>query len=140
MFLLDTNVVSELRKAKSGKANASVIAWASGVPKGSMYLSAITVLELELGIQQVERRDPNSGGILRAWLCNQVIPEFQQRIFPVDLAVAQRCAALHVPITRSERDALVAATALVHRMTVVTRDVSDFAPTGVPLLNPWSSP
>ena len=139
MFLLDTNVVSELRKAKSGKANTNVTAWASNVPYGSLYISAITVLELEMGVLQVERRDSAQGGILRLWLDKHVIPAFHDRILPIDAAVAQRCASLHVPDPRAERDALIAATALVHGMTVVTRNIADFRLTGVPLLNPWDS-
>lgn len=138
MFVLDTNVVSELRKIRLGKADPQVAAWADGVDAVSLYLSAITVLELEAGVLQMERRDPEQGARLRAWLDNQVLPEFRQRILPVDAAGAQRCARLHVPDPRGERDALIAATALVHGMTVVTRNTADFEPTGVALLNPWS--
>lgn len=138
MFLLDTNVVSELRKAKAGKADINVTAWASSVPYGSLFISVISVLELEMGVLAVERRDPTQGGILREWLDKHVMPTFHDRILPVDVAVAQRCARLHIPNPRAERDALIAATALVHGMTVVTRNLSDFQPTGVPLMNPWS--
>jgi predicted nucleic acid-binding protein len=137
MFLLDTNIVSELRKAKAGKADANVTAWASGVPYGSLFISAITVLELEMGVLLVERRDPGQGAVLREWLDKHVLPAFHDRILPVDVAVAQRCARLHIPDPRAERDALIAATALVHGMTVVTRNIGDFQATGVPLLNPW---
>lgn len=137
MFLLDTNVVSELRKAKAGKADANVTAWASGVPYGSLFMSAITVLELEMGVLLVERHDTAQGAILREWLDKHVLPAFHDRILPIDVAVAQRCAHLHIPDPRAERDALIAATALVHGMTVVTRNIGDFQPTGVPLLNPW---
>jgi predicted nucleic acid-binding protein len=137
MFLLDTNVVSELRKAKAGKADANVVAWARVVPYGSLFISAITVLELEMGILQLERRDATQGAILREWLDKHVLPAFHDRILPVDATVAQRCARLHIPDPRAERDALIAATALVHGMTVVTRNVGDFEPTGVALQNPW---
>ena len=137
MFLLDTNVVSELRKAKAGKADANVSTWAGSVPFGSLFISAITLLELEIGVLQVERRDAAQGSILRAWLDRHVLPAFHDRILPIDVVVARRCARLHVPDPRAERDALIAATALVHGMTVVTRNVSDFQHTGVPLLNPW---
>lgn len=137
MFLLDTNVVSELRKAKAGKADANVTAWAGGVPYGSLFISAITVLELEMGVLLVERRDAAQGATLREWLDKHVLPAFHDRILPIDVAVAQRCARLHVPDPRAERDALIAATALVHGMTVVTRNVADFQAIGVPLLNPW---
>lgn len=137
MFVLDTNVVSELRKAKSGKADAGVVTWARNVRPAELFLSAITVMELETGILQIERRDSVQGAILRAWLDHQVLPGFSGRILSVDTQVALRCARLHIPDPRSERDALIAATALVHGMTVVTRNIADFAPTSVPLLNPW---
>ena len=139
MFILDTNVVSELRKIRSGKADPHVAAWADSVDAGSLHLSAITVLELEIGILLLERKDPRQGTVLRTWLETRVLPEFDGRIFPVDTAVAQRCARLQVPDPRAERDALIAATALVHGMTVVTRNVDDFEATGVPLLNPWEA-
>ena len=138
MFLLDTNVVSELRKAKAGKADKNVAAWATRVSPGGLFLSAITILELETGALLVERRDPAQGAILRAWLDGHVLPAFAGRVLAVDTAVAQRCARLHVPDPRADGDALIAATALVHGMTVVTRNVADFEPTGVPTLNPWS--
>jgi toxin FitB len=104
------------------------------------FISTITLMELEAGVLLVQRRDADQGAMLRAWLNGQVIPGFAGRILPVDDAVALRCAALHVPDPRPERDALIAATALVHGMTVVTRKVADFAPTGVALLNPWTPP
>ncbi|MDB5098370.1 MAG: VapC toxin family domain ribonuclease [Cyanobacteria bacterium RYN_339] len=137
MFVLDTNVVSELRKVRSGKSDPHVTEWADGVDAGSLHLSSITVLELELGVLQLERKDPTQGALLRTWLDTLVLPAFSGRIFPVDVAIAQRCARLHVPDPRSERDALIAATALVHGLTVVTRNLADFEATGVPLLNPW---
>ena len=137
MFVLDTNVVSELRKIQAGKADQNVALWADAVDGASLHISAITVLELELGVLQIERRDPVQGAMLRAWLEARVLTEFDGRILPVDIAVARRCARLHVPDPRAERDALIAATALVHGMTVVTRNTADFAATGVALLNPW---
>jgi len=139
MFLLDTNVLSELRKAGDGKADANVIAWLSGVDAATVYLSAITLLEIELGILLIERRDAAQGVRLRTWMTQHVLPEFLNRTLPIDAAVALRCASLHVPDPRADRDALIAATALVHGMTVVTRNVADFQPTGVPLLNPWDA-
>lgn len=139
MFLLDTNVVSELRKANSGKAHQGVVGWAAAVPAASLFLSAITVLELETGILMLQRRDTVQGSLIRAWMDGQVMPAFEGRILPVDVPVAQQCAKLHIPDPQSERDALIAATALVHGMTVVTRNVADFERTGAPLLNPWTT-
>lgn len=140
MFVLDTNDVSELRKIRSGKADSRVTKWADSVDAGSLHLSSITVLELELGVLQLERKDPQQGALLRTWLDTLVLPEFNGRILPIDTAVAQRCARLHVPDPRAERDALIAATGLVHGMTVVTRNLADFEATGVTLLNPWLAP
>jgi predicted nucleic acid-binding protein len=137
MFLLDTNVVSELRRAKAGKADKNVTSWAQGVPTVALFLSAITIQELEIGTLLVERRDRSQGAILRTWLEDHVLPTFADRILPVDTAVARRSATLHVPDPRPMRDALIAATALVHQLTVVTRDVAGFAPTGAKVLNPW---
>ena len=137
MYLLDTNIVSELRKAKGGKADKNVTTWAENVLPTSLFLSVITILELETGILQVERRDPTQGAMLRAWLDSHVLPAFTGRILAVDTAVAQRCARLHIPDRRADRDALIAATALVHGMTVVTRNVADFEATGVEILNPY---
>lgn len=139
MFLLDTNVISELRKAGDGKADAAVVAWLSGMDASAFYLSAITVMELDLGIRLIERRDAVQGARLRSWMDNQVLPEFSDRTIPVDTAVSLRCAPLHVPDPRPERDAFIAATALVHGMTVATRNVADFAPLGVDLVNPWTA-
>jgi len=137
MYLLDTNVVSELRKAKAGKADKNVIAWAANVSVDSLFLSVITILELEIGIQLVERRDPPQGTPLRVWLEDHVLLAFSGRILPVDVPVARCCAKLHVPDPCSDRDALIAATALGHGMTVITRNIADFQATGVELLNPW---
>ena len=137
MFVLDTNVVSELRKVRSGKADANVSAWTQSVDAADLFVSAITIMELELGVLSIERRDVAQGAMLRMWLEQQVLPEFSARTLPVDTAVAQRCARLHVPDKRGERNALIAATALVHGMTMVTRNVADFKFSGVPLVNPW---
>ena len=137
MFLLDTNVVSELRKARTGKADANVVAWAASIGPGSLYLSVITILELEIGVLLVERRDPAQGAQLRAWLDAQVLPAFADRVLDVDTAVATCCARMHVPDPRADRDALIAATALTHGLTLVTRNVADFDAKAVPMLNPW---
>jgi predicted nucleic acid-binding protein len=138
MFLLDTNVVSELRKAAAGKADKNVVTWATTAPAVSMFVSAITIQELEIGVLLAERRDPSQGSVLRHWLEAQVLPAFAERILPVDTAVARRSAALHVPDPRPVRDSLIAATALVHGMSVVTRDAADFEPMGVDLIDPWA--
>jgi toxin FitB len=140
MFLLDTNVVSELRKEPKGRAHPGVVAWARSVSSTSLYLSVISVLELEQGVLQVQRRDATQGALLRRWMVEQVLPAFEGRVLPVDFPVALRCAALHVPDRRAERDSLIAATALVHDLTVVTRNVANFAGSGVLLLDPWQSP
>jgi predicted nucleic acid-binding protein len=137
MYLIDTNVISEFRKASKGRADRQVTAWANGVPAESMFLSAVCILEMEMGILLMERRDPGQGAILRSWLEGHVLPSFAGRILVVDTRVALKAASLHVPNPRSYRDSLIAATALVHGMTVVTRNTSDFEPTGVALLNPW---
>jgi predicted nucleic acid-binding protein len=139
MYVLDTNVVSELRKVLLGRADARVAAWTDGVDAADLFVSAITIMELELGVLSIERKDAAQGALLREWLERLVLPEFAGRTLPVDTAVAQRCARLHVPDRRGERDALIAATALVHGMTMVTRNVADFQPTGVPILNPWEA-
>ncbi|ECI4633159.1 type II toxin-antitoxin system VapC family toxin [Salmonella enterica subsp. enterica] len=138
MFVLDTNIVSELRKARTGKIDPNVATWAESMDAADLFVSSITIMELELGILSVERRDAVQGSVLRSWLEQHVLPEFSGRTLPVDTAVALRCARLHVPDKRGERDALIAATALVHGMTVVTRNVADFEPTGVPIINPWN--
>jgi predicted nucleic acid-binding protein len=138
MYLLDTNVLSELRKAR--KADKHVTQWAASVDASALFVSTISLLELELGVLAMERKDTAQGQLLRAWLERHVLPEFKDRALPIDTAVALRCARLHVPNKRSERDALIAATALVHGMTVVTRNTLDFEPTGVGLLNPWEWP
>jgi predicted nucleic acid-binding protein len=135
MFLLDTNVLSELRRRD--RAHSRVAAWADSVHPADLFLSAITILEIEAGTLMLQRRDTAQAAVLRAWIDGRVLPAFAGRILAVDTAVAQRCARLHVPNPRAERDALIAATALVHRLKVVTRDHADFQPMGVDVLNPW---
>lgn len=135
MYLLDTNVVSELRKA--AKADQHVVAWAERTDVQFMYISVISILEIRLGILSLQRKDKAQADVLGTWLSRQVIPGFAERILPVDLTVALRCAELHVPDHRSDRDALIAATAFAHGLTMVTRNIKDFEPTGVTTLNPW---
>lgn len=139
MFVLDTNVVSELRKIRLGSADKGLAQWADSVESVDLYLSVITVRELEIGVLLAERRDAPQGVIFRTWLDSHVLPAFAGRILPIDTAVAQRSARLHVPDPRPVRDCLIAATALLHGMTVVTRNVADFESTGVLLLNPWGA-
>lgn len=138
MFLLDTNVVSELRKVRLGKADPNVAAWTETVRADELFISVMTVQELEIGCLLVERRDKAQGSILRGWIEGQVLRAFERRILPIDLAVVRRSANLHVPDRRPVSDALIAATAIVHGMTVVTRNVGDFLGTGATILNPWS--
>ena len=133
MFLLDTNVVSELRRAE--RAAPAVLAWARTTQASELFISSIRVLER--GVMQLERRDPRQGAVLRAWLDTQVMPAFEGRVLAVDAAVARRCAALHVPDPRPERDGLIGATAMEHGFTLVTRNVADFQMLGIKLINPW---
>lgn len=139
MYVLDTNVMSELRKVRAGKADPRVEAWTETVDASVLFVSAITIMELELGVRSFERKDTAQGALLRAWLTQHVLPEFSGRTLPVDTPVAQRCARLHVPDRRNGRDALIAATALVHGMAVVTRNTADFLPMGVTVVNPWGT-
>ena len=139
MYLLDTNVVSELRKARSTRIDQGVLAWSNSVSTPSLFVSAITILELERGVLRVARRDPAQAAILRRWLDGHVLDSFGDRVIPIDTAVARRCAGLHVPDPRPERDALIAASALVHGMNVVTRNVGDFDAMGVETINPWQA-
>lgn len=139
MFVLDTNVVSELRKIRLGRADPNVAQWADSVDSVDLFLSIISVQELEIGVLLAERRDPPQGALFRAWFEGHVLPAFAGRILPVDTAVAQRSATLHVPNPRPFRDSLIAATALIHGMTIVTRNVADFQSSGVVVLNPWEA-
>ncbi len=139
MYLLDTNVISELRKAKTKKCDKNVENWASNMLAHNLFLSVVTILELEIGVLSIEKRDTAQGSILRSWLNTHVLPTFNKRILPVDLAVAQCCAQLHVPDRHPERDAIIAATAMVHGLILVTRNVGDFKSIDIEILNPWES-
>jgi toxin FitB len=139
MFVLDTNIVSELRKARSAKANPGVASWAEQVPSAELFISAITIHELEHAVLLMERSDPAQGAVLRTWLDQSVAAAFKTRVLSVDERVARRAAGLHVPDPAPFRDALIGATALVHDMTVVTRDLKDFQRfDGLHVINPWS--
>jgi predicted nucleic acid-binding protein len=139
MFLLDTNVVSELRKVRSGRAHPGVASWAREVPAAALFISAITIQELEHGVLLMERSDPVQGAVLREWLDRSVAAAFIERVLPVGHDVAKRAARLHVPDPAPFRDALIGATALVHGMTIVTRDLKDFQRfADLDVLNPWA--
>jgi predicted nucleic acid-binding protein len=135
-YLLDTNVLSELRKP-TGRASTNVRLWAGRQRTSDLLISVITVMEIEIGVARMERRDSVQGDVLRKWLERDLLAAFATRILPVDLAVVRRASAMHVPDPRPERDVLIAATALNLNLVVVTRDIADFKPLGVELLNPW---
>ncbi|ABW32856.1 type II toxin-antitoxin system VapC family toxin [Acaryochloris marina] len=137
MFLLDTNVISELRKVASRKANKQVEIWATSTPGEQTYISAISVFEIERGVLLTERRDKKQGQVLRLWLTDHVLNNYAERIIPISTSIAIRTAQLHVPDPMPAYDALIAATALEHGLTLVTRNTNDFQGTGVKLLNPW---
>ena len=135
MILLDTNLVSELRKAARGDAN--LIQWGNAQRATSLFVSVITIMELEIGVRRLERRDPRQADVLRLWLETRVLPSFASRVVPFDTAIARRCAALHVPDPKPERDAMIAAMALVHGFTLATRNAADFRPMLTDIINPW---
>ncbi|STX27913.1 Probable ribonuclease FitB [Legionella beliardensis] len=139
MFLLDTNVVSELRKANSNKVNHNLVHWAKKTNISLMFISVISLLELEMGILKKEKKDPLQGSTLRAWFDSHVLPAFAARIVPIDIAVTRTMAKLHVPKSCSRRNVMIAASALIHGMTLVTRNKVDFAKTGVDIIDPWES-
>lgn len=138
MFLLDTNVVSELRKLGGSRVDARFTTWVSEREATNFYISVVTLMELEIGILRIERRDVPQGERLRTWMNRYVLHEFRERTLLVDSAVAMKCAKLHVPDPRAERDALIAATAIVHGLAVVTGNVADFKATEVDVINPWT--
>jgi predicted nucleic acid-binding protein len=135
-YLLDTNVVSELRKS-AARAAPAVRVWAQQQPTSELSISVITVMEIEIGVARLERRDAHQGNVLRTWLERDLLAAFATRILPIDLDVVRRAASMHVPDPRPDRDVLIAATALTLNRTVVTRNIADYQPLGVELLNPW---
>lgn len=134
-FLLDTNVISELRKIPN--ADKNVTRWADNHDADSLFLSVISIFEIQLGASRLAQKDPRQAAILQQWIDNRILPNFEGRILPVDTYVAVTCAGLHIPNPRAERDAMIAATASVHSLTVATRNVRDFLGTGVSVINPW---
>ena len=137
MYLLDTPVISELRKAKSGRCDPGVMRWASGVARQNLYMSAISLLELENSVAKAERKDSAQAAPLRAWLDDQVMKAFDGRILPVDAGVVKKRAAFSHAESKNERDALIAATAQLNGLVLVTRNAAAFKSVRVKLFNPW---
>jgi predicted nucleic acid-binding protein len=133
MYLLDTGVVFDLRRAKAGRADQGLAAWAAGVARHSLFISVLTLLELEAAAGRLERRDPAAGAAMRAWVEDQAAKAFDGRVLSVDAAVARRRARLAYA---DPRDALIAATALEHGLTLVTRNPQAFKAGRVKVFNP----
>ena len=139
MFLLDTNILSEIRKISQGRADPALAHWVQAIDFDRCHLCVITLLEIEQGILRVRHRgDEAQFARLQRWLNDTVVPTFDARILPVDRHAARICARLHVPDQRPYNDALIAATAIRNDLTLVTRNTRDFAELNVPLLNPFS--
>lgn len=139
MYLVDTNVISEIRKITRGTCDPAVAAWANDVDPLALYLSVVSIMELETGNLRLARRDARQAAVLRHWIDHDIRVAFDgARLLPVSAEIASRCATLHVPNPMPHIDAWIAATALVHDLVVVTRNVKDFEQTGAKLFNPWS--
>lgn len=136
MYLLDTNVISELRKS-AAKQHSKVAGWIRTVHIAELYLSVITVYELEMGIRRIERRDSTQGRRFRQWLDQGVLPQFRGKVLSFDMSIAMRAAGLHVPDPRPLADSFIAATAAEHQLVLVTRNTSDFQDMSVEVLNPF---
>lgn len=136
-FILDTNVISEARKST---CHPNVRTWLAAQENEHLYLSAITVLEIQRGITQaVQRGDKAQAEIFTQWLEDMVLPAFENRVLAVDHLVARQAAKLTWQDARDYRDSLIAATGLVHGAVVVTRNVKHFSDSGAKLLNPWDA-
>lgn len=135
-YLIDTNVLSEARRPQG---DAAVKAWLRRQVPDHMAVSVITVLEIDVGIRRLRRRDPVAADRLRQWLDGQVVTAFSGRVLPLDLTCVRHIAPLHVPDPAPEHDAIIAGTALAHGLTVVTRNIGDFVRAGVALVNPWEA-
>lgn len=138
MYLMDTNLISEMRKIEQGKGSANVTAWLGEIPNSLLCTSAVVMMELERGVLPMERKDIEQGKRLRHWLENVVKKQFNGRILPIDASTAEICAALHVPDRSPENDAWIAAQAIQHHLILVTRNEKDFAELGIRVLNPFT--
>ncbi len=134
-FLLDTNVVSALRR--KDKAEKQVVDWFESVAGAEFFISALTMMEIEIGVRRLERHDRRQAAIIRAWKEGPLRTLFRGRFVDVDLEIAERCASLLVPDPQPEIDALIAATAIVRGLTLVTRNERAFLTMPVRMMNPW---
>jgi toxin FitB len=137
MFLLDTNIISESRKLGTSRIDPHAALWFAQVDVETSFVSAMTIFELERGVRQMERRDAKQGLVLRHWFEDLIMATYEHRTLPLSRAVALVCAGLHIPDPKSERDAWIAATAIEAGLTLVTRNVADFANIGVGIVNPF---
>lgn len=138
MYVLDTNVLSEMRKLRKGVVHPQVRLWSESANISDLYLSSLTVQEIEIGSVRLRKRDPSQSLLFKRWLEETVLVDFAGRILPVDADVARRSAQFYAKDTPPYRDTLIAATAYVHHMAVVTRNVKDFEGMGVTIINPWA--
>ncbi len=137
MYLLDTNIISESRKLGTARIDPHAARWFAEIDAETSFISAMTIFELERGVAQMERRDAKQGAALRHWLDDQILTIYEHRTLALSRDVALICAGLHIPDPKSERDAWIAATAIEAGLTLVTRNIGDFANMGVKLINPF---